>query len=43
MSYEAMAQRSRELSQRMRDEPIDFVRKAMVCSSQCSTLDILVD
>lgn len=35
-SYEAMAQRSRTLSRRMRDEPINFVRQSLVCSNQHS-------
>ncbi|KAH9994259.1 cytochrome P450, partial [Russula vinacea] len=36
-SYEPVARISRELSKRIRNEPMDFVKNALVCGDQCSS------
>ena len=40
LSYEPLAQKGRKMNERIRNEPIDFVKNALVCGDRASTASV---
>ncbi len=40
LSYEPLARKGRKLNERVRNEPIDFVKNALVCGDRASSIRV---